>query len=596
MPEGFVGARLIFEKVKREAEAESGEQHFLSFPPFTMDPKKGLFITVERRRGNQQWKEDIWLCAPFEIIGRVRDPQSHGWARLLRWKDDDKVLHQHSVADHDLHGEGAALCASLANAGLKIVTGGIRQYFVGYLNSAIVKARVTIVPRTGWHSVNDTRIFALPGEGIGIDGRVILAAEVTASHYASSGALANWQDSVAKLAAAHSRARFAIAAAFVSPLLALIGVDGGGINLQGPSSIGKTTLLSAAASVWGRGDERGFIRTWRGTGNGIEAAATQFSDTFLTLDEIGVASGHEVGNVVYSIAGGIGKQRANRDGSAKLPSTWRIFVLSTGEISISDKIREGGKRVRAGQEIRILDLSADAGKGFGAFDTGKNPEQLARDLRQAAITSYGTAGPAFIRAIIPQVNDVTIIAQESLDAFREQVAANIQSGQVLRAANRIGLVSVAGELAIQLGILPWPTGSVNEAAADVFRAWHVARGGNDPAEIRAAIDQIRGILERYGDSRFDPPHLAADSRPVPDRLGYIQGEGAGRQWWVLCHGLGATRSARASTPRMLPRLSLSAGCSCLVMGTKLTAPSGSIANSHGPMSSQSQLGLGGGAT
>jgi putative DNA primase/helicase len=112
---------------------------------------------------------------------------------------------------------------------------------------------------------------------------VILAAEVTASHYASSGALANWQDSVAKLAAAHSRARFAIAAAFVSPLLALIGVDGGGINLQGPSSIGKTTLLSAAASVWGRGDERGFIRTWRGTGNGIEAAATQFSDTFLTL-------------------------------------------------------------------------------------------------------------------------------------------------------------------------------------------------------------------------------------------------------------------------------------------------------------------------
>jgi len=361
------------------------------------------------------------------------------------------------------------------------------------------------------------------------------------------------------MAAAHSRARFAIASAFVSPLLALIGADGGGINMQGPSSIGKTTLLSSAASVWGRGDERGFIRTWRGTGNGIEAAATQFSDTFLPLDEIGVASGHEVGNVVYSIAGGIGKQRANRDGSAKLPSTWRIFVLSTGEISISDKIKEGGKRARAGQEIRILDLSADAGKGFGVFDTGDNPEQLARDLRQAAITFYGTAGLAFIRAIIAQVNDVTIIAQESLDAFREQVAANVQSGQVLRAANRLGLVSVAGELAIQLGILPWPAGSINEAAAGIFRAWHVARGGNDPAEVRAAIDQIRGILERYGDSRFDPPNLAADSRPVPDRLGYIQGEGADRQWWVLprtwrntfCEGFDAKDVAKALVERGL---------------------------------------------
>jgi putative DNA primase/helicase len=504
--DGFVDAREIFEKVKREAEVGSG---FLSFPPFTMDPKRGLFITVEKRRGNKEWEEDIWLAAPFEIIGRVRDPHSYGWARLLQWKDDDDVTHQHPVADQDLHGDGAALCASLANAGLKIATGGIRQHFVSYLNSAIVKARVTIVPRTGWHNVNDKRIFALPGEGIGIDGRVILAAEVTASHYASSGTLADWQGSVAKLAAAHGHARFAIASAFVSPLLALIAADGGGINLRGPSSIGKTTLLSAAASVWGRGDERGFIRTWRGTGNGIEAAATQFSDTFLPLDEIGVASGHEVGNVVYSIAGGIGKQRANRDGSAKIPSTWRIFILSTGEISIADKIRESGKRARAGQEIRILDFNGDAGKCLGVFDTGEDPEQLARNLRQAAITFYGTAGPAFIRAIIAKPDDVAAIAQESLDTFREQVAADVHSGQVLRAANRIGLVAVAGELAVQLGVLPWPTGAVNGAAAEIFRNWQVNRGGNDPAEVRRAIEQIKGILERYGDSRFDPPQ----SRP-----------------------------------------------------------------------------------
>jgi putative DNA primase/helicase len=552
MPEGFVDARLIFEKVKREAEADSGEQHFLSFPLFTMDPKKGLFITVKKRRGNEEREEHIWLSAPFEIVGRIRDPQSHGWARLLQWKDDDGVVHQHSVADQDLHGDGAALCASLANGGLKIATGGTRQHFVSYLNQAAIKARITIVQRTGWHSLDDKKVFALPGDGIGIAGRIILSAEVTASQYTTCETLEEWQDSVAKLAQAHARARFAIACAFVSPLLALIGADGGGINFRGPSSIGKTTLLAAAASVWGRGDERGFIRTWRGTGNGIEAAATQFSDTFLPLDEIGVASGHEVG--IYSIAGGIGKQRANRDGSAKIPNTWRIFILSTGEISIADKIREGGKRARAGQEIRVLDLNADAGKGFGVFDTGEDdPEQLARDLRQASITNYGTAGPAFIRAIIAKIDDVAIIAQESLDNFRKQVAANVQSGQVLRAANRIGLVAVAGELAIQLGVLPWPTGSVNEAAADIFRNWHVNRGGNDPAEIRRAIEQIKGILERYGDSRFDPPNIGSDTRPVPDRLGYVHGEGAARRWWALpqiwrdtfCEGFDAADTARA---------------------------------------------------
>jgi uncharacterized protein (DUF927 family) len=558
MPD-FVDAREIFEKVKREAQAESDDQHFLSFPPFAMDPKKGLFVTVERRRGKEERQEDVWLSAPFETKGRVRDPQSNGWARLLQWKDDDGVVHQHPVADQDLHGDGAALCASLANGGLKIATGSIRSHFVSYLNQATIEARVTIVPRTGWHVVDEQKIFALPGEGIGIADRIILSTQATASQYAISGTLKEWQDSVAKLAQAHSRARFAIGSAFVSPLLALIGADGGGINLKGPSSIGKTTLLAAAASVWGRGDERGFIRTWRGTGNGIEAAATQFSDTFLPLDEIGVASTHEVGNVIYSIAGGVGKQRANRDGSAKLPNTWRIFILSTGEISIADKIREGGKRARAGQEIRILDFNGDAGKGLGVFDTGEDPEQLARNLRQASITFYGTAGPAFIRAIIAKTDDVAAIAQESLDTFREQVAADVQSGQVLRAANRIGLVAVAGELAIQLGILPWPTGSVNEAAADIFQDWQVERGGNDPAEVRRAIEQIKGILERYGDSRFDPPNLDADTRPVPDRLGYIHGAGDDRQWWVLpqvwrdtfCEGFDGADTAKAFVERGL---------------------------------------------
>jgi putative DNA primase/helicase len=552
MSDSFVDASEIFERVKRKAEAERTD-------PFTMDPEKGLSVKVVTGSGKKERTKILWISAPFEIVGRVRDPKSESWAWLLCWKDGDNREHEHAVSDSDLHGDVSALCATLATRGLKIATGPNRSFLAHYLNTRKDGDRVTIVPRTGWHVVNGKKVFALPGNGVGIDGRVILAAEVTASHYTSSGTLEEWQNSVAKLAEAHSRARFAVASAFASPLLALIGADGGGINLRGPSSIGKTTLLAAAASVWGRGDERGFIRTWRGTGNGIEAAATQFSDTFLALDEIGVASGHEVGNVVYSIAGGIGKQRANRDGSAKLPNTWRIFILSTGEISISDKIREGGKRARAGQEIRVLDINADAGKGFGVFDVGDNPENLARELRQAAVNSYGTAGSAFIRAIIARTDDVAIIVKEGLDRFRERVANGSQSGQVLRAANRIGLVAVAGELAIQLGILPWLTGSVNEAAGEAFRDWHAERGGNDPAEVRAAIEQIRGILERDGDSRFDSPNPAADSRPVPNRLGYTHGEGAGRQWWippqtwrdVLCQGFDAKATAQALIQRGL---------------------------------------------
>src|SRR5262249_23781342 len=159
--------------------------------------------------------------------------------------------------------------------------------------------------------------------------------------------------------------------------------------------IGKTTGLTAAASVWGRGDERGIIKTWRATANGLEGTAAIHSDTLLPLDELGVANAQEVGSTVYSLAGGIGKQRAHRDGSAQPVNTWRWMILSTGEIRIADKIREDGRGLKAGQEIRIIDIPADAGKAFGFFDHGgpdNNAQKVADDIKAAARCSYGTAG------------------------------------------------------------------------------------------------------------------------------------------------------------------------------------------------------------
>src|SRR4029077_10996853 len=127
-------------------------------------------------------------------------------------------------------------------------------------------------------------------------------AGAAASPYGAAGSLQDWQASIGKLVAGHNRPMFAVATAFEPPVLELVGCESGGFNLQGSSSIGKTTLLCAAASVWGRADEHGIIRTWRGTANGLESTAALFSDTLLPLDELGVANPQEVGNIVYSLA------------------------------------------------------------------------------------------------------------------------------------------------------------------------------------------------------------------------------------------------------------------------------------------------------
>jgi len=498
-----------------------------------MTEEEGLTITVEKGSGKNLRIEQIWLSGPFEIIGRVRDPKNEGWARLLRWEDDDKRIHECTISDADLHHDPSETCAKLAGQGLKIATGSSRGYFLQYLNSAAVEERLTIVPRTGWHDVDGEKIFALPGDATG-NGSIIVSGTVT-SPYESNGTLDEWKDSVGKLVADHTRGVFAVSAAFAAPLLALIGEDGGGFNLRGPSSIGKTTLLRASASVWGRADEHGIIKTWRATANGIEGTATMFSDTLLPLDELGIASGQDVGSITYSLSSGIGKQRSQRDGSAKPVNTWRVITLSTGEVGIADKIRESGRKVRAGQEIRIIDLPADAKLSFGVFDNGgadSDPEKLARDICAAAITYYGTAGPAFVKAVLAKGADtIAKIVKESRDAFREEAAAGVTNGQVLRGANRFGLVAAAGELAIEFGIVSWAPGSATAATEALFNEWHAERGGDDPAEIRHAVEQIRHIIEVHGDSRFDPPDRIPD-RPVPNRLGYIHGDGQDRQWWI----------------------------------------------------------------
>ena len=543
--DGIVDARQIFKNAKQEANGAC----FLSFAPFTIDLKKGLFITVERRRGKEEWEEDVWVSCPFEILGRVRDPQSNGWARLLppRWRKRGTVSMKILIRDRMLA------------RGLKIATGSIRQHFVNYLNSTVVKDRITIVPRTGWHEIGGQKTFVLPDDA----NSKIIVSDAIRSPYATKGTLEEWQGSVAKLVEGHSRAVFSIAAAFVPPLLEPLGDGGGGFNLRGPSSIGKTSLLCAASSVWSNGGEQGgYIKTWRATANGLEGTAALYSGTLLPLDELGIASAAEVGNIVYSLAGGIGKQRAQRDGSLRASKTWHVTILSTGELGIVTKINEAGKRARAGQEVRIVDIDADAEKGFGVFDHAgtDGSKRLADNLKKASAASYGVAGLAFVRAIkTTGIESIVTTIRETQEIFRTGVIEGTPSGQVLRVADRLGLVAAAGELAINLGILPWQAGTVAAAVRIIFDGWHEDRGGDGPAEVRSAIEQIRSILERHGDGRFDrtPPDINA--RPVVDRLGYAHGEGSKRQWWILpqtwrdafCRGFDAKMISRALVERGL---------------------------------------------
>ncbi len=88
--------------------------------------------------------------------------------------------------------------------------------------------------------------------------------------YRTQGTLIEWQIHVAKHCVGNSRLILAVSSAFAAMLLHHAGMESGGLHFVGESSIGKTTALRIAASVYGAPD---YLHRWRATTNGIEALA-----------------------------------------------------------------------------------------------------------------------------------------------------------------------------------------------------------------------------------------------------------------------------------------------------------------------------------
>jgi uncharacterized protein (DUF927 family) len=315
-------------------------------------------------------------------------------------------------------------------------------------------------------------------------------------------------------------------------LLGLLGLEGGGFHWCGKSSCGKSTLVEAAASVWGKGAIPGFVRPWRTTANALEGAAALHTDTLLVLDELGMIDAGEATAAAYQLAAGSGKGRLARDGSLRPSMTWRTMVLSTGEVRLSDKLVEGKRKARAGQQVRLVDIPAEAGAGFGVFNHAGvegDAQLLADRIKRATRSAYGTAGPEFVRLVIADGIDPTAV-RAMIEDFRTRFVSPDVDGQVLRVCDRFGLVAAAGELARAFGIVPWAEGEAMEAAGTCFNDFLDSRGGTEAGEVHAAIAQVRLFIEQHGDARF--ANLDDLSHKVTNRAGWRRGDGHNRVWMI----------------------------------------------------------------
>ena len=468
-----------------------------------------------------------WICAPLHPVAMVRDPKNYGWGLLCEFDDPDRAPHRCIVPMALFRGDGAEVAGLLLDQGLRVAPRA-KPYLVEYLQTASPKERARITNRTGWHDAGaDGPVFVLPDGAIGRDaGAWIYESEAGPVHtFAMRGTVAEWKDEVAALCSGNSRLLFAVSVCFASPLLYPLGAESGGFHFRSNSSDGKTTALRVAASVCGGVD---FMQRWRATSNGLEALASAHCDAPLLLDELAQMEPREAGEACYMLANGSGKSRAGRTGGARDRASWRLLFLSCGEIGLSEHLGEIGKTPRAGQELRLAEIPADAGAGLGVFENlhdFASGSEFAKALDRAARRYYGTAFHAFLAKLIQHHVDVPELVREAQRKFEAVCLNEAAHGQARRVAGRFALVGAAGEMATKWGITGWQPGEAIKAARLCFEAWLNRRGGQGNQEERAMLSQIREFLRRKGESAFSdwdrPANDTSQHAPgKPDRAGY----------------------------------------------------------------------------
>lgn len=478
---------------------------------------------------------------PCYVTALGREPSGTHWTLRIHVITADGDEHVLETPFKGLSGAGlASLIADIAEKGVLALSD---RHLRDYLSRCAAQRdlpRLTLISRLGFFDLPDGSTgFALPGRFIvptdsqqNAIGTLAFRARNNSpalAAYSSSGLLSAWQGIVEQLRWSPLHI-FSVCAGLAGPFLTLAGMEGGGVNLYGTSSSGKTTALQLAASVWGRGadpqrnaDESTLMERWNATRNAFELLASTHSGMLLLLDELG--SG--VDQDIYNLIGGKGKTRMTESGQAQDTRRWTIFLMSCGESSMQAHIESTQRRRwRTGESIRVLDVPVDTlSQGAPIDSEGKRVSVDA--AKEACGAVYGSAGPAFVQALFDYFSpeelrlELSLHTRRAWDELRAEAEA---SGRPLlapqkRALERLALVKVIGEWACATEILPYSVEEVADAVRAIMNAW--LNGQSSLSEGERAIQ----VLRDYATAYYGQFLIAEDyeREPARSRPPYIRG-------------------------------------------------------------------------
>jgi uncharacterized protein (DUF927 family) len=475
----------------------SCDQHGLFYNPPTDSPKR--------------------IGDPLYVTALARDQFNNGTALQIEFTSKFGQARRHFLLAERLAGDGAQMRAELNSMGYFCPADrNRRSWLLEYLLTRQLDKHVRYVPKVGWYGT----AFVLPDQTLGsTEGEeVVFNSDAPVEGGMSQhGTLHAWKRDLSLQAMENSRLVLCICMAFAAPLMHWAsGVGGGGVNLIGKSSIGKTTGLQLAASVWGLGTEgrpNSFIQKARATSNGSEFLAEHFNDGLLVLDEMIHLDPMDAGAAIYTLADGVGKDRAKATGGLRRKPSWTVMILTSSEISLQQHMETANKRARGGLDVRLVGVPAEVAPD-SMFETTHGFESgsaFADHIKMHVARSYGAVGRAWLEHLVANLDDISLDLRERMDHIEAMMIHDASSGQVRRGGRRFCLIAAAGEIATAKGLTGWPAGHATAMVRACFESWTASReGGVGSSEDASMLAQVRQFIAEHGQLRL--PDIGRDEK------------------------------------------------------------------------------------
>lgn len=448
----------------------------------------------------------------IRIVAHARDVHTGEFFTVVTATSVEEKVTLIIIPMAELAGRGEnALLAALGKAGCVVpILRTERQQFLAGLGAAPPGPPLPLCTRPGWATADHLDFVGPFGEHyrfktskLKVDRGAMLPRA-----YAESGMLEQWKRDVAEPLRGNCTAMLLVMAALVGLGLSPLGEEPFGLHLVGSTSMGKSTLVLVACSVWGGGPGKlGFGRSWLLTANGLEELQRVHRDGFLGLDEAGLAGDTpaECGKVIlHAVYRLVNAEDKVRKGSPLPTVASRLVFLGSSEHWLDEHAAHAGLKVNPGHRVRLLEIDADAGRGLGVWER-LPPSMSASDfsdhLQRMARKYYGTAIRAFVLKFKRDLrrDGAALLAsiQADVRAFAAAVGVDGADGPRARAAKHVGLVNAFGALAVRYGILPWSEAEALDAAVRCWARMRLPDSASPPQSPERSIAAVRDYIEEH---------------------------------------------------------------------------------------------------